>query len=157
MSLNQIVSRMIPDAVCSASSDDVEIPKKFADTLLFRNLEYAAKFAPVSEQIGCVGRLDYIADDKDGGVVIRGGLAHRTLLIRELFLSSDTVTVRAYAHSLSRQDVAKAFHGMDTLRYSGFVAYFAAESYNRLSNGKVAFRVKLSDGTSRQGTLMIIN
>jgi hypothetical protein len=126
-----------------------------ATSVLIRNLEFARSYVPANQSIGCLGRIDYFKSMPDGSLVVRGWLCHRKFVISDLFLSTETLTVRSYAHRLERWDVADIFGIITTARSSGFMAYFQPRSCNTTFEGQINFRAILSDGTSREGALRL--
>jgi hypothetical protein len=127
-----------------------------ATSLLIRNLNFARSYVPANQSIGCLGRIDYFKNMADGSSVVRGWIFHKKFLISDLFVSTEALTVRSYAHRLERWDVADIF-GITTARTSGFMAYFQPRSYNTAFDGKINFRAILSDGTAREGALQLFS
>lgn len=139
-----------------------DISSRFStsEALAWKNVEYASSLPPLSQNTGCLGRLDYLVNADDGSVVVRGWIFHHQRNIRSLALSNTRISVRVSLYGLLRQDVAAVFPLYQQARQSGFMGYFPAPTVNvhsptsRPMVTNLDFHCELDDGRTASGSLI---
>lgn len=131
-----------------------------SESLVWKNVEYASSLPPLSQNTGCLGRLDYLVKVGDGAIAVRGWIFHYQRSIMSLALSNTRISVRVHLYGLLRQDVAAEFPHFQQARRSGFMGYFPAPTqtisypYSRPLAASLDFNCKLDDGRTVSGSLI---